>query len=328
MVSTKKLLIYAEKLAIGLALEVSAFPKPGNVHRLRDFEDVIYEDFIATAVLAVEPLYRGIRRGYRYGSNGLNKLNVVYGDIVYEMVKMSMTISGGGNTCLGSALLLSPLSIALGKTIASTDEASINVEYILREACNLFKECSTILDAVYFYKAVRTANPSYIKRSDITGNFPNVWSKRYRQELIKRKLRLWDIVKYSSNYDIVAKEIVDCYSRSYTISKYILNRLKYHGIWNRAIVEAYLYQLSRELDTLVLRKNGIEVAQKVKEEAEVILKLCEKSWVECFEKLKKFDEELASLKANPGSTADIVVSAISIYSLSRKRGLFRLQETG
>ncbi|MEM4513132.1 MAG: triphosphoribosyl-dephospho-CoA synthase [Ignisphaera sp.] len=325
MTSTKKLLIYAEKLALGLALEVSAFPKPGNVHRLRNFEDIIYEDFIVAAMLAIEPLYRGIKRGYKYDNN-LNKLNVIYGDIVYETVKLSMTVSGGGNTCLGSTLLLSPLSVALGKAIASVYETNLSIEYILKDACDLFREYSTVLDAVYFYRAVRATNPSYIRKSDITGDFPNVWSKRYKLELIERRLRLWDIIEYSSNYDIVAKEIIDCYSRSYTLSRYILSRLKHHGVWNRAVVEAYLYQLSKELDTLIVRKNGIEVAQKVKEKAEVILRLCEKSWGECFEKLRMFDEELASLKVNPGSTADIVAVAISIYSLFTKKDLLRLRK--
>ncbi|MEM4040891.1 MAG: triphosphoribosyl-dephospho-CoA synthase, partial [Ignisphaera sp.] len=86
----------------------------------------------------------------------------------------------------------------------------------------------------------------------------------------------------------------------------------------------YLYQLSRELDTLIVRKNGYEVAQRVKEEAKETLKLCEESWANCLEKLKVFDDELASARVNPGSTADIVAVAISIYSLYKNQSLFRV----
>ncbi|MEM1541685.1 MAG: triphosphoribosyl-dephospho-CoA synthase [Ignisphaera sp.] len=312
---------YAEKLALGIALEASAFPKPGNVHRLRDFDDTIYEDFIATAIESVYPLYRGIRRGYRYGRS-LDRLRIIYGDIILDMVGISKVISGGGNTCLGTALLLSPLSVALGRNLILYGE--INIDDLLSDACACFKKYSTVLDAIYFYRAIRIARPSYIKKSDVTGEFPSVWSKKYRQELIEKNLRLWNLIEYSSSYDIVAREIVECYPRSYTLSKYILARLKNHGIWNRAIVETYLYQLSSELDTLVVRKNGYEVAQRVKEEAKEVMKLCKESWTRCLEKLKAFDDKLASARVNPGSTADIVAVAISIYSLYKNQSLFRV----
>ncbi|MEM0370985.1 MAG: triphosphoribosyl-dephospho-CoA synthase [Ignisphaera sp.] len=318
---SSSLIRYAEKLALGIALEVSAFPKPGNVHRLRDFDDTIYEDFIATAIESVYPLYRGIRRGYRYGRS-LDRLRIVYGDVILDMVKTSKIISGGGNTCLGTALLLSPLSIALGRNLMLYGE--IKIDNILIDACACFKKYSTVLDAIYFYRAIRIARPSYIKKSDVTGEFPSVWSKRYRQELIEKNLRLWSIIEYSSSYDIVAREIVECYPRAYTLSNYIFDRLKNHGVWNRAVVETYLYQLSRELDTLIVRKNGYEVAQRVKEEAKETLKLCEESWANCLEKLKVFDDELASARVNPGSTADIVAVAISIYSLYKSQSLFRV----
>lgn len=314
----RKFFRYAEKLALGLALEVSAFPKPGNIHRFRDFEDTIYEDFIVAALVSVEPLYRGIKRGFKYGYN-LNKLNIIYGDIVFETVKMSKTVSGGGNTCLGSILLLSPISIAVGKNLFS----KVDIMNMLKDACNLFKEYSTTLDAVYFYKAVRIAKPSYIKKTDITGDFPSVWSENYRQELINKNIRLWDVINYSSSYDIVAKEIVECYPRTYKLSQYISKRLQYHGIWNRAIVEAYLNQLSRELDTLVIRKNGIDSANKIRKKAEEILSTCEDSWLKCFDIVKKFDEELALARINPGSTADIIATAISIYAVSRNQNILR-----
>jgi len=29
-------------------LEVSGYPKPGNVHRTRDFDDMVYEDFLVS----------------------------------------------------------------------------------------------------------------------------------------------------------------------------------------------------------------------------------------------------------------------------------------
>ena len=45
----------AKKIAqiaqIASALEVSGYPKPGNVHRTRDFDDMEFEDFIISGVV-------------------------------------------------------------------------------------------------------------------------------------------------------------------------------------------------------------------------------------------------------------------------------------
>ena len=36
---------------IASALEVSGYPKPGNVHRTRDFEDMEFEDFVISGIV-------------------------------------------------------------------------------------------------------------------------------------------------------------------------------------------------------------------------------------------------------------------------------------
>lgn len=316
----KDLLRYAERLALGIVLEVSAYPKPGNVHRFRDFSDTIYEDFLVTALTAVEPLFRGIRRGYKHG-NSLTMLKIVYGDIIYDLVSLSRRISGGGNTCLGTALMLTPIAVALGYELSRRNK--ICLEEMLQTSCKWLKKYSTALDTVYLYKAIRVATPSYVRRSDHTNSYPNVWEKNYRRKIIEKNIKLWDILEYSSLFDIVARDIVECYPRSYKLAQYIYTRLKTHNIWNRAVVEAYIYQLSNEIDTLILRKKGFKEALGVKESAEKIVKLCENSWLYCVDELRKFDEELSSRGINPGSTADIVATAISLYTLTRPDNILR-----
>ena len=40
------------KLAqISSALEVSGYPKPGNVHRTRDYDDMVFEDFVISGIV-------------------------------------------------------------------------------------------------------------------------------------------------------------------------------------------------------------------------------------------------------------------------------------
>ena len=36
---------------IASALEVSGYPKPGNVHRTRDFDDMEFEDFVISGIV-------------------------------------------------------------------------------------------------------------------------------------------------------------------------------------------------------------------------------------------------------------------------------------
>ena len=36
---------------IASALEVSGYPKPGNVHRTRDYDDMEFEDFIISGIV-------------------------------------------------------------------------------------------------------------------------------------------------------------------------------------------------------------------------------------------------------------------------------------
>lgn len=315
-----KLLEYAERLALGIVLEVSAFPKPGNVHRLQDFIDTIYEDFLITSIISIEPLHKGINRGYRYRDK-LVRLKVVYGDIIYSLVSKSLHTSGGGNTCLGTSMMLTPIAVALGYDIASYGD--LLVERTIKLSCKYLEQYSKPLDTVYLYRAIRVAAPSYIRKTDNTDHFPNVWSRSYRKEIILKNVTLWDVLRYSSSFDIIARDIVECYPRAHELSKYIFKRLSTHNMWNRAVVEAYLYQLSKEPDTLVVRKNGIDTALEVQKAAGKLLKICEDSWHNCIDELRRFDHSLASKGINPGSSADIVATAISIYSLTKWTNILR-----
>ena len=41
----------AKMAQIASALEVSGYPKPGNVHRTRDFDDMEFEDFVISGIV-------------------------------------------------------------------------------------------------------------------------------------------------------------------------------------------------------------------------------------------------------------------------------------
>ena len=304
-------------LSSGIGLEVSAYPKPGNVHRLIDHEDTWFEDFIITSNVFTYWLYRGAVRGYykRY-----NRYTI--GDLIYGIVADSMLMTGGGNTCLGSSLLLTPLSLSIGELFSEKKQVDIND--LVRKACSIVEKHSTVHDTIMFYKAIRKASPSYIKETDETHGYPNVWSPSYQEEILRGNISLWRILKYSSRNDIVANEVVNCYKASMDAMKFLSNRLDYHRAWNRAIVETYLYLLSKIKDTVIIRKYGMDWVENVMEFAGYILDkviVAGKEWMDI---VMDFDRKLQSMNCNPGSIADLTASAISLYSLWRKRSILRI----
>ena len=314
----RRLGLYALYLSSGLALETAAYPKPGNVHRLHDFADIRFEDFLVASGVSQMHMLRGLRRGMLL-AKGIRLVNV-YGDLIRDIVIESMRISGGGNTNLGSSLLLVPLSIALGYLRVNNYEVELN--NLLVTARDLLRRYSTMNDAINYYKAVRAASPSYIRATDYTGEMPNVWDPEFISRIKGRGITLWDVLSYSSRYDLNSNEIVQGYPRSLELTLYLLNRLRVHGEWNRAVVETYIYQLSREDDPVIARKYGSETAAYVRNEARKLIQ-CIDDWVMCEKEVVSFDEKLYEGRVNPGSTADLIVVAISLYSLWKQKRLIR-----
>ena len=308
---------YAILLSTGVVLEAAGYPKPGNVHRLRDLSDTRFEDFLVTGLVFVPYLYRGILRGYK----GLRGRRIVYGDLIYGIVDTSLKLHGGGNTCLGSSLLLVPLAVSLGNLLRSGD--NFTLEELTIAASMDINTYSTPYDAVYFYRAIRRVRPSYIRSSDYTGEYPNVWDKEFTRKLVEKNLRLWDILVYSSERDIVAKEIVEGYVKSKKMVNYLEESLLSGMDWNEAVVRALLILLSYDIDTLIQRKHGADIARKVSEQAREALKLKgEKFW----KHVRNLDKEWSDKGYNPGSTADLIVSSISLYAVKHGKSLFRLNK--
>ncbi|MGC8962266.1 MAG: triphosphoribosyl-dephospho-CoA synthase, partial [Candidatus Bathyarchaeia archaeon] len=104
----------ASALQLAMLLEVSGYPKPGNVHRTRDFKDTRFEHFLASASALYQVWRMGAQRGLHL-SMGARRL--VYGDLILKGCREMMGWQRGGNTSLGVILLLTPMSLAAGLSI-------------------------------------------------------------------------------------------------------------------------------------------------------------------------------------------------------------------
>ncbi len=305
-------------LSIGPILEATAYPKPGNVHRLRDFPDTRFEDFMVSGLVFVPFMAKCIRRGIR-GKYG----KVVIGDIVYGIVRSSMEIHGGGNTCLGTATLLSPIALSIGNYLRKSKDLRMNISMVVEKASFLIKEYSTVFDAIYFYKAIRFIKPSYLSRKDKTEDLPNVFTRDYAKKLMKDNVRLWDILVASSKFDLICSEVVNAYPITLKAMKFLREKLKCGIDWNYAVIDTFLYVLSNVMDTLVVRKQGVEAMKYISTKAHEILGLGGSSNPKGFKLLKELDKELSTKKINPGASADIVATSISLYALTKGEKIIR-----
>jgi triphosphoribosyl-dephospho-CoA synthase len=94
-----------------------------------------------------------------------------------------------------------------------------------------------------------------------------------------------------------------------------------HGI-NKATVQTFLTILSIYSDTLIARKYDVETAQKVSEDANLIISeggiLSDKG----IDMVNKFDKDLVDKNLNPGTTADLTASSVMVALLDEYKDKF------
>ena len=200
-------------LELAILLETSA-NKPGNVNRANGFERTRYEHFLASAV-AMSPSFEiAAERGIAVSQKNLGLDGIELGLIIKNCVMSVNAWQHGGNTLLGTAILLSPIAVAAGMTYYK--EQALNIQE-LRENLKLIVESTTPEDAVNVYEAIRIANPGGLgKVSDLDVNDSNSVDK-----IRKDRTSLYHVFKLASDYDLVCSEWVSNYSITFEVSIYI-----------------------------------------------------------------------------------------------------------
>ena len=298
-------------LQLALLLEVSAYPKPGNVHRTADFEGTRYEHFLASAV-AVAPHFRyAAEQGVltQTGKIGLGKVGV--GKIIKGAVVDVMAWQQGGNTVLGSIILLVPMAVAAGFTYA--EDAPFNIER-LRRNLKAVLESTTPMDAVEVYDAIMVAQPGGLGKApelDVT----NAASK---QKILEDNVSLYEVFKISAPWDSISSEWVSNYHITFNIGyPYLIRQLKETKDVNMATVHTFLKILSEVPDTLIARKVGASKAREVSVQAKKVLEAGGLTTPNGTESLVKLDKRLhdPAHKLNPGTTADLLSGVWSVVLL-------------
>lgn len=282
--------------ALALLLEVSASPKPGNVDRHHDFADTKYEHFLASSVAAYPVFRAAAQEGVKWAEEG-RKCHI--GKLIRAAVEESMRWQSGGNTHFGSFMLLIPLAAAAG--------ASEGISRLKANACEIMQR-TTVEDAIELYKAFPKARVRVRSVEQL-----DVLDPRSQDEIRRRGLTLYDILRISADYDAISRELTGGFELTFKYAEVIREGTRQAGL-NAAIVRAYLEMLSTEPDTFVATKFGEAAAVEVSKRARSVLaRGCND------EELRRFDEELLRAKINPGATADITAAAIFVALLGGLR---------
>jgi len=301
-------------LQLAILLEVSAYPKPGNVHRTRDFEDTQYEHFLASAAAIASPLREAARRGALVSRGSISVGEVKVGSIIKQAVQRMNDWQSGGNTSLGSILLLSPIAVAAGMLDSEAPFSAI----ALRSSLRYLIKNTTPLDAVEVYDAISMAKPGGL------GRVPNfdVANGRSKRAIIKRGVTLLDIFKASSKWDSVAYEWARTYPITFTLGyPYFIRQLDETCNFRTATVHTFLRILSQVPDTLIARRAGLAKSKAVSTRTARALKAGGLLTQRGRNLIEKLDLSLrrATHELNPGTTADLTASTLAVVLLGGRR---------
>jgi triphosphoribosyl-dephospho-CoA synthase len=265
-------------------LEATA-PKPGNVHRGADFEDLSYPDLIFSAVAIGPAMERATTQSL--------------GNTILSAVQATRA-AVATNSNLGTILLLAPL-------------AAVPRERSLDDGVTEVLSRLNPTDARLVYEAIRLARPGgmgTVNAADVSGKPPEDLLSAMRlaaeRDLVARQYANG----FREVFDVVAKTLAAGLERGWTVDS--------------AIVHAQLAVMSQFPDSLIARKCGPALAQQAADRAAAVLQCGSPEDDEFWQAAGDLDFWLRSdgHRRNPGTTADLI--AAGLFVLLRD-GIMRLR---
>jgi triphosphoribosyl-dephospho-CoA synthase len=296
-------------LELAILLEVSGYPKPGNVHRTADFPETTFEQYLASAV-AIAPSFRmAVEQGIKVMDGEIDVSEVGIGYVIKDGVDRMLGSQGGGNTLLGAIILLAPIAAGAGMIRGSFSLPR------LRENIKKVVEATTPEDAVKVYDAIALVNPGGLNKSKKL----DVTDPASKKKILEKGITLFDTFEIASTYDSIASEWVYNYPITFDLGyPYLVKELEETGDINIATVHAFLKILAEVPDTFISRKVGQAKAESISTEAAQILKEGGLTTSLGRNMLHKLDSELRDTAhdLSPGTTADITEGVLALNNLN------------
>lgn len=269
----------APPLALGACATLACLweataPKPGNVYRGADFEDLTYADFLTSAAL-IGPIIDGIQtRG-------------VGATILSGVAATRAAVSTNVN--LGMLLLIAPLAAV------PLDQPLSNIATIL--------DALTLDDTRCVYAAIRLAQPGglgQVDEADVNSDSAPT-------------ITLREAMALAADRDLVARQYMNNFAEVFWTADRIALHAGGLPL-SDAIVRAYLELLTQHPDSLIARKCGRPAADYVSKGAAAVLdSLCHGPEVFAA-LLADFDFHLRAddHRRNPGTSADLIAAALFV----------------
>lgn len=293
---------------LAMCLEVSAYPKPGNVDRHDDYEDTRYEHFLSSAT-AVYPVIE---------EASSNTKGV--GRFIKNAVTESVNWQSGGNTHFGAFILLVPLAMACGE-IFEEDE-TFTIQQLIECAYRIVKNTDTT-DSVNFYSCFDAAGVKVNPVDEF-----DLQNSEAIDELNEKDMTLYKLMDVARGYDIIANEWVTGFKRCAQCAEIIIDGMngllapKIEADINNITVYTFLKILSENEDTFISTKTDTETALEVSAKAKAIVEkiyTSNENFITALPLIEELDRELLEKRINPGSTADIVIAGLFISLLTGVR---------
>jgi len=293
---------YVAKCAqIASVLEVSGHPKPGNVHRTRNFPDMVFEDFLLSGIAIGKTMEKAAERGLKYHHRSEKWDKIGLGELILEAVTETDHWVAN-NTNLGIVMLLTPISVAAGMF------EDVNS---FREIIDQIMRSTTPEDAVNLYRAINIAAAGGMGQQDDL----DVSAESSLQKLRDDNVNMFSVLEMSSAWDKLSYELTHKMPVTFEIGYPTFKKLKSEYETNQATVQTFLTILSQVPDTLISRKFGDHKAEEVRDSAKSILEEGGILTKKGIYSVEKFDQELISNGLNPGTTADFTAASIMIAYL-------------
>ena len=266
---------------IASALEVSGYPKPGNVHRTRDYDDMVFEDFVISGIVIGDTI--------REACTDVDVENPELGKYILQAVaETDRWIKN--NTNLGIVMMTTPIAVAAAISDSFDD---------IRENVKLLMGNTSVDDACDLYDAINIADAGGMGDQDEY----DVASDNAKNELRENSQTMYDVLKISAPWDMLAREMTSDMPAVFEIGYPTYHELRDEKTQNEACV----------LTFLTIRKYGSDEALKISMMTRDLLNL--KDSEDFMDKVSEFDEFLYKNKYNPGTTADLTAASIFVSYL-------------
>lgn len=261
--------------ALACLLEVAA-PKPGNVHRAADFEQMNFGDFLISAV-GIVPAFDSAAAG------------TPLGETIESAVRATQLLVNK-NTNLGTILLLAPLAcVPLDRSL------QMGLPEVLARL--------TTHDAQCVYKAIRHARPGglgEVEQYDVAEDPPDDLIVAMRAAAERDLVARQYVNKFAEVFGLVVPQLLDGQRKGWSVSN--------------TIVHAHVQLMSRFPDSLIARKCGQSVAADAARQAAFVLQSGAPG-DEAYERaLADLDFWLRAdhNRRNPGTTADLIAAGLFV----------------